>query len=116
MKYYSILLVLLAGCWLPPDSQECQSDLDCKLDRVCDNGECVSATTPVDPSTSGPTGGGSVNDCGETKIDCNCEAVQAYDGQVFQTTECQSGYVMVTTQGCYQECYTATWQAVCYCY
>lgn len=110
MKYVFFALIL-TGCLPPSVGEECQSDLDCKGDRVCEDAECVDPNTTDDGSIN-PTGG---NECGVTVIDCNCEAVQAYDGQVFPTDECNSGYVMVTTQGCYQQCYTATWQAVCAC-
>lgn len=118
MNYYLLFIaIVLTSCWLPPPSQECTSDLDCKLNRVCDEGECVDpgSTSPgnTDPST-GP-GSSSLGKCGSEQMECNCNPVNAYDGQVFPTDVCESGHVMMTTYGCNNSpCYGA-WHAVCYC-
>lgn len=115
------LTVSTFGClpvYDPGPGTGCTSDESCKGERICEFGECVDDSEQSGSYTTGSGVDPSDGSCGSVQIECNCEYVQASDGQLFQTSVCDSGYVVVTTNGCPMSCYggTATgWQAVCAC-
>src|SRR4051794_21310390 len=50
-----LVLVLVAGCRLPPPTDRCRTDGDCGGDRVCESGKCRDALMDLGPGSC--TGG-----------------------------------------------------------
>lgn len=92
-------VICLLGCWWlePPPSQECSSDLDCKGDRVCEDGSCVSPEDGGDwtePDGGYSDDGGQGLACGEVAVPCNCGTppdAGAAPGFVSGNPDCESG-------------------------
>lgn len=111
-----ISILCVSGCALI-DPPGCDHDGDCKGDRVCVYGVCEAPEDAYGsgPST-GPSGPAPILSCGETALDCHCEATYAVEGQSIQTTACDMGYGVITTYDCVQECYgVPSWQIICGC-
>lgn len=116
MRYLSIVVFLvIASCDLF-EPTPCSSDMDCKGDRVCVNGECYGDV----PDGDGLSSGSGVSEglaCGQTAYPCDCYGYGPYEGEVLQDTLCESGLIQVL--GCYDlgYCYDGSlpYGAVCFC-
>lgn len=110
-QFFVLLAVLGLGC-LPPVTEECGNDNDCKGNRVCVDGSCESPGGDDDGGpSSGP--GGTVSDCGEITMECNCGYTWASPGSVEQNTSCDSGLQIYDVCG---QCPTQyAWYTYCAC-
>ena len=105
--------LILGGCLDEFDSG-CDSDNDCKGDRICQYGECVDASV----GGSGGSGGfvASPLTCGAIDIPCNCGTLgpNIGEGSVASTSKCASG--QHEFQSCSYSCGAGVaWRTVCHC-
>ncbi|NUP06689.1 MAG: hypothetical protein HOW73_11600 [Polyangiaceae bacterium] len=97
------------GC---SSGEGCETDLDCKGDRVCNNGACQE---PGSGSGGGNTGAGGGEPCGQIIKTCGCEEIAPAIGAVTSNTACESGQGI--TQSCSGQCDNgdSPWFTRCYC-
>lgn len=105
------LFVIACGSFTPPD-EECTSDFDCKGDRVCELGECVSID---DPGEGASDPGEEIEyPCDSVNIPCNCNYTSAYEGMIASAPICEGGqHIYLTCGYCNGGGYA--WYTQCYC-
>lgn len=82
------LFLCASGCIMDDDDGQCSVDDECKGDRICEDGTCVS---PDDPT---PTPTPTALSCGQQDLSCGCYGFQ-FPGQVTTAPRCATGYHVV---------------------
>jgi len=98
----SAVVIAIALGWSGPADAACSTDLDCKGDRVCDNGFCVNPTTPAAGQPVSARGR-AVTQC-TGKADCKGDQVCNHGQCVSPLPAAVSPYQMACDGGDMQGC------------